>query len=474
MKKLLLAFKACFALAATYAQHQPSSPAIDSLKSERDPAVLQKKLDKLSKGNEQDLNLLIGYYYNVGSQAKADSIIQATVKKYPKGPTAYQQYENKLYTTHGGKNQEELFLANKGKFGNRDLDTQYFSVGVAYAIDRDLVKMNEYRGKIKNPYLQSVFARVSASAVMKYDSKAAEQIAKPEAEALYKKGMPDAAPNSSGYPDEKTRHYLQFMEVYATILTNNEQYEEAYKYAKAAYDANANKSDELKGGYAFLLYKTGRYNETFPLLYELVSTGKGNDELKQALKETYIKLNPGKDVGAYMVQVDNVLKAKIKEELTKTQLNEDAPNFVVTDVNGNTVTLADLKGKTIVLDFWATWCGPCKASFPAMQRVVNEYRNNPNVKILFVHTWENNKEPLKAAQNYLNTNNYKFDLYMDLKDPETNTNPAVTAFGVKGIPAKFVIDGNGKIRFKKVGFDGADDAAVAELSAMIDMVSSKK
>jgi thiol-disulfide isomerase/thioredoxin len=470
MKKLFLtAGTVLLVFAATFAQHV-SGPALDSLRKEKDTIVLQNKLTQLAKGNEQEMSLLITYFASTGNETMADSITQLAIQKFPSGSTAYSHYLSALFSTHGGKDQEELFLANKGKFPYSDLDTQYFSVGVAYAIDKDRVKMNEYGKKIKDPFLKSVFTRISAGAVMKYDAKAAEQIAKTEAEALYKKGVPEQEAQPTGRQQDIWRNYLEFMALYANILTKNSKYQDAYKYAKAAYDNNPNKSDQLKGSYGLILGKTGRYSEAFPILNDIISAGRGNEELKSALKESYSKLNPGKDASAFMAQTEKDLKTKIEEELKKILVTEDAPNFFVKDINGNTVSLADLKGKTIVLDFWATWCGPCKASFPAMQSVVNAYRDNPNVKILFVHTWENNKEPMKAAQNYLNTNNYKFDLYMDLKDPITNTNPAVTAFGVKGIPAKFVIDGNGKIRFKKVGFDGADDAAVAELGAMIDMV----
>ncbi|TKC57173.1 TlpA family protein disulfide reductase [Pedobacter hiemivivus] len=164
------------------------------------------------------------------------------------------------------------------------------------------------------------------------------------------------------------------------------------------------------------------------------------------------------------------MSSKIEAEVSKMLIDEVAPNFTVKDVNGKTVSLADFKGKTIVLDFWATWCGPCKKSFPAMQMAVNKYKNDPNVKFLFIHTWEKVDQPLADAQSYLNSNNYKFDLYMDTKDPKTKTNPAVSAFDVKGIPAKFVIDGKGKTRFKITGFSGGDDAAVAELSSMIDLI----
>ena len=66
-------------------------------------------------------------------------------------------------------------------------------------------------------------------------------------------------------------------------------------------------------------------------------------------------------------------------------------------------------------------------------------------------------------------NNYKLPLYMDVRDPATKKNPAVSSFDVKGIPAKFVIDGSGKIRFKTAGFGGTKEALVNELSAMIEL-----
>ncbi|WP_090889151.1 TlpA family protein disulfide reductase [Pedobacter rhizosphaerae] len=130
--------------------------------------------------------------------------------------------------------------------------------------------------------------------------------------------------------------------------------------------------------------------------------------------------------------------------------------------------------KTIVLDFWATWCGPCKASFPAMQKLVNKFKGDDQVKFLFIHTWERSATPQKDAIEYLTGNKFNLDLYMDAKDPNTRSNPAVSAFKVMGIPAKFVIDGDGNTRFKLTGFSGGDDAAVAEVSAMINLAKRPK
>lgn len=151
----------------------------------------------------------------------------------------------------------------------------------------------------------------------------------------------------------------------------------------------------------------------------------------------------------------------------KHSTNYQSPSFVVKDVNGNDVSLNDFKRKTIILDFWATWCGHCKKSFPAMQMAVNKYKDDSDVKFLFIHIWEQSKNPLEEATSYLESNGYTFDLYIDPKDSEGNSKAALL-FGVKGIPQKYVIDGGGVVRFNVTGFGGVDDAAVEELSLMIE------
>lgn len=157
-----------------------------------------------------------------------------------------------------------------------------------------------------------------------------------------------------------------------------------------------------------------------------------------------------------------------------TMLNLPSPDFVLKDLDGKPVSLADFRGKTLVIDFWATWCNYCRISFPYAQLIIEKYKNDPNVKFLFIDTREKKDNYLELINKLLSENRYTFKVVVDEKDDDGIQHKIYKAFGCKGVPTKIIVDGKGIIRYKILGFyeNIPTDIEIKNVSALIDGVEN--
>jgi len=342
-----------------------------------------------------------------------------------------------------------------------------------YAKEKNAAKANYYaglleadfwKGKAYGGLADAFYANGDLINAAFYQKKAIES-ALPYTEG--KKGHSAAA-------DFAASGYAAACERYARILYDQKKHNEALRYIEIAVKAAKASTAELNYAYAEILAVLNRDQEAYDRIEAAVRSGQATEEMSNLFKVLYVKVkgsNAGLDT--YQADIRKGVINDLRKRLTKNMVDQPAADFTLTDLYGKKVTLSDLKGKVVILDFWATWCVPCKASFPAMQAALDKYNNDPDVKFLFIHTWERSPTAAADARAFLSGMKYDFEVLMDTRDPETRANKVVDSYNVSSIPTKFVIDGKGNIRFRLTGFNGSKEAAVDEISMMIDMIRAK-
>ncbi len=118
-----------------------------------------------------------------------------------------------------------------------------------------------------------------------------------------------------------------------------------------------------------------------------------------------------------------------------------APDFSLKDLAGKKVEIKQYKGKVVFLNFWATWCGPCKEEMPSLE-VLHQKLKGENFVLLTVSV---DYEGLKPVDGFISKHRYTFPV---LLDPNGET---LDLFEIKGIPTTFIIDKNGKVIGRAIG-----------------------
>ena len=254
------------------------------------------------------------------------------------------------------------------------------------------------------------------------------------------------------------------LHTYGFVLMQQEKYAKAVPVLKDAIENLKEEEAYINARYVEALHLAGQNDEALEEAERLIAAGKSNEKIKSLYEELWVVLEkPKAAFEANLSKLESMAKAEKKAELAKKMISEKAPDFTLQNMKGETVALSELKGKTLILDFWATWCGPCIKSFPAMDQAVTKYKDNDKVQFLFINSWEKGEDKKEKVKNFIAKKDVDFNVLFDEDDAIIN------AYKVDGIPTKFVVDPDGNIRFKSVGFGGNNEQIVEEIALMIEM-----
>lgn len=143
-----------------------------------------------------------------------------------------------------------------------------------------------------------------------------------------------------------------------------------------------------------------------------------------------------------------------QEETTLVKLNDPVPAFMFERSPGKTQNISELKGKTVLITFFATWCGPCRKELPHIQSdIYNKYKKNPKFELLILgreHSWE-------EVNKFKEENKFTMPFYPDQE------RKIYSRFAGQYIPRNFLISSEGKVIFSSIGFEEKDFESLKKL-----------
>lgn len=216
-------------------------------------------------------------------------------------------------------------------------------------------------------------------------------------------------------------------------------YERAAKYLLAGYGDDEHSNQFIR--------------ERLPVVYKKL--GRSDSDATTALNASKARYLSIKDS-----PVANTEEAK--NNLLAKRLELPAPDFKVMRLDKKEVRLSDLKGKVAVLNFWATWCGPCIAEMPYFQKVVDKYKKQSDVVFLAISV----DEDKPVVRPFLEKNRYTMPVAYD--------NNTAQSFKVDGVPTTFIVDRNGVIQFSDLGFGGSEKLYIDHLVWRIDALLKER
>lgn len=435
---------------------------------------------KKSEIKEAELTKIASLYSISKRKAMADSVYNIVKAKYPHGNYAYNLSANAIYSEKDPVKMEEKLAALIKSF-KLDLSKKadatkvvnfYSAIASAYGLAKNNAKFQEYANKVENKSsLAAIYNSYAwAGAEKKENLTFAAEISKKSlalVESAKNDPMPAYYASKEDYLKGLESTYASYADTYALLLDHLGKTKEALGFQEAAVTKNNFSSADMNARYVNFLAKAGEKDKTVNFAERFIKDGQGTEQMKADLKSAYTGAIP---FDTYYAALEKDAIAKERAKFMKEMINSPAPKFSLVNLKGETISLEKLKGKVVIVDYWATWCGPCMASFPGMQKAVDKYKADPTVVFLFINTWQTEENREKVVKDWLATTSYTFNILLDTKNKDDQSKfDVIEQYKVDGIPTKFIVDGSGNIRFKKVGFSGTADGMVKELDMMIDL-----
>lgn len=415
------------------------------------------------------------YEYNLKDSDKADSLSTIILQKYPNGEFAKSKLVQKFFKEANdptNKADEKVLLQYIEDYKNnypKDSYTEQLSDqmnGVIFKTvieTKDWKKIDEFTKRFSNKMHAAQGFNASAWKFADGDDisspgndlEFAEKLARKSIE-IFDEKLKDLDKYQQKSDFDQT--FIYYTDALAVVLYKEKKYQQAFDQQSKLIDSPLIDDSNRE---RYVLYAQKAKGDQFVQNYldHLLKEQNISDSLFTTLTDIYKSQNiPTTAIEKLREDNKKIATKKSREDLLKYYSGDlKAKDFELTTLKGDKVKLSDLKGRIVVLDFWATWCGPCREALPHMQELVKKY-DESEVVFLFVNTMETKKpeETKKNVAKFMADNKYDLNVLFDFNDEVSKK------YLVQGIPTEIIIDKEGNLLSRSLGYDGNLEALINE------------
>jgi thiol-disulfide isomerase/thioredoxin len=448
-------------------------------------AIVDNKILELSRDHsaEESKFVLLYKLYQLKQQKKrCDSLEHLILNQFPLGDFAFYAAFKTIKTEMPLKQNEESadFIFTKFELGNdnemakrRKVAFDQYMVWI-YSKNDNYKKSAVYARQQKGNFARASWLNLCAERMLEKNADIDFALSlSAEAVQLTQMALKESVPynytSQQEYDDLLNSNLGNCMNTYAALLYTKGDFSQALNQQRIVVRlAPSSDASERLVSY---LKATGNLEEALSVSEQLIKSGYSSESLIKDFKSIYSALQRNDDFDNYLTKIKITGDANELADYKKNMVSYPAPPFELLNLDGQKVDLAKLRGKIVVLDFWATWCAPCIASFPGMQKIVHEKKQDTNIVFLFINTLQPEDNRGLLVSDLVIKRKLDFNILMDTKNSNDNLKfDTASSYNVTGIPAKFIIDKSGNVRFKLVGSSSDVNVIVKELNTMIKLI----